>query len=103
MTSTEIVNARRARIQQLKNEGRVMTDAMRRKQKADAKRQAELENLADNVLAGLVSRPKANKAVPVAKDVNNVPVEANVVLSRTTKFDALAVAASAVLKELQSA
>lgn len=102
MTPTEIIEARRARIQQLKAEGRVMTDAMRNKQKRDAKRQQELENLADNVLAGLVTRPKANSNVPVAKSDSNVPVEANSFLSRNVKVDKLALAASEILKELQA-
>jgi hypothetical protein len=53
MTDAQLVS-RRARVQQLIADGRVMTDSMRKKQKEVAKYQEQLETLADRILSGLV-------------------------------------------------
>jgi 16S rRNA U516 pseudouridylate synthase RsuA-like enzyme len=53
MTDAQLVS-RRARVQQLIADGRVMTDSMRKKQKEVAKYQEQLETLADRILSGLL-------------------------------------------------
>mgnify|MGYP000037962683 FL=1 len=53
MTNAQLVS-RRARVKQLIAEGRVMTDAMRKKQKEVAKYQEKLETLADKILSGRI-------------------------------------------------
>ena len=53
MTNAQLVT-RRARVKQLIAEGRVMTDAMRKKQKEVAKYQEKLETLADRILSGRI-------------------------------------------------
>ena len=53
MTNAQLVS-RRARVKQLIAEGRVMTDAMRKKQKEVAKYQEKLETLADRILSGRI-------------------------------------------------
>ena len=59
MTKTpQEIAARRARVAEMIAEGAVMTDAMRRKQKAAAKSQKQLEDAADNIIAGLVKHSK---------------------------------------------
>lgn len=92
---------RRARVKQFIAEGRVMTDAMRNKIKAEAKRRQQLEDMAERILA------QSNR-------VSNVPMgtvivekekapEANTQLKKSIKVDKLAMAADAVLRELQAA
>ena len=53
MTDAQLVS-RRARVQQLIADGRVMTDSMCKKQKEVAKYQEKLETLADRILSGLL-------------------------------------------------
>jgi 16S rRNA U516 pseudouridylate synthase RsuA-like enzyme len=53
MTDAQLVS-RRARVQQLIADGRVMTDSMRKKQKEVAKYQEKLETLAGRILSGLL-------------------------------------------------
>ena len=53
MTNAQLVS-RRARVKQLIAEGRVMTDALRNKQKKVAKYQEKLETLADKILSGRI-------------------------------------------------
>jgi len=53
MTDSQLLS-RRARVNQLIAEGRVMTDALRNKQKKVAKYQEQLETLADKILSGRI-------------------------------------------------
>ena len=53
MTDAQLVS-RRARVQQLIADGRVMTDSMCKKQKEVAKYQEKLETLAYRILSGLL-------------------------------------------------
>jgi hypothetical protein len=94
---------RRARIRQLQEEGRVMTDSMRKKIKEESKRQQKLQDMADLIL---VQSNRVSK-VPMGTVTNIVEKSsapsANVLLKNKTKVDLLSVAANEIIKELQSA
>lgn len=94
---------RRARLKQLFEEGRVETDAIRKRRKAEAKRQVELEAKAEVILAGLTShfKPKASVTETVAR--SEAPTEATRTLANGVKYDKLASAADQLIKELQAA
>lgn len=100
---TSALELRRARVKQLIAEGRVMTDAMRNKIKAEAKRRQQLEDTAERILA----QSNRVSSVPMGTVVEVVnkeqPPEANIQLKKSTKVDKLAVAADAILREIQSA
>jgi uncharacterized coiled-coil protein SlyX len=53
MTDAQLLS-RRARVNQLITEGRVMSDSLRKKQKEVAKYQEQLETLADKILSGML-------------------------------------------------
>lgn len=93
---------RRARLKQLFEEGRVETDAIRKRRKAEAKRQVELEAKAEVILAGLTShsKPKASVTETVAR--SEAPTEATRTLANGVKYDKLASAADQLIKELQA-
>lgn len=101
MTSQERINARRARVQQLIKEGRVMNESMRKQQKKEIERQNKLEELAERVLAGLVSPSKVKSPVQVSTTVKTTAPEANMMIKSKVKFDRLSVTAESILKELQ--
>jgi hypothetical protein len=99
---TSALELRRARVKQLIAEGRVMTDAMRNKIKAEAKRRQQLEDTAERILA----QSNRVSSVPMGTVVEVVnkeqPPEANIQLKKSIKVDKLAVAADAILREIQS-
>lgn len=102
MTSSDKIQARRERVQQLMKEGRVMNDSMRRKRKIEIARINKIEELAERALAGLVSHSKPKSQVSVAEtNITSIP-EANVVLKNKMKYDQLSVAANQILKEFHS-
>ena len=94
---------RRARLKQLFEEGRVENDAIRKRRKAEAKRQVELEAKAEMILVGLnpQSKPKVSVTETVAR--SEAPTEATRTLANGVKYDKLASAADQILKELQAA
>ena len=94
---------RRARLKKMFEEGRVETDATRKRRKAEAKRQAILQEKAELILIGLTShsKPKASVTETVAR--SEAPTEATRTLASGVKYDRLASAADKVLKELQTA
>jgi 16S rRNA U516 pseudouridylate synthase RsuA-like enzyme len=99
---TSALELRRARVRQMIAEGRVMTDSKRAKIKAEAKRRQQLEDMGDRILA----QSNRVSSVPMGTVVEMVdkeqPPEANVQLKKSTKVDALAMAADAILREIQS-
>lgn len=96
------IEARRAKVNQWIKEGRVMNDAMRKKQKEAVKYQQQLEERAERILAGLVTASKPKENVTVATTKQSAP-EANIKITGKSKYDSLSVAADAILKELQTA
>jgi hypothetical protein len=103
MTSQDKINARRARVKQLIAEGRVMTENMRKQQKAALKYQTQLEERAETILAGLVTHSKPKNCVVDNQPKIKAPKEANTKLAKNMKIDRLASAADEILKELQVA
>ena len=99
MTSIE---ARRARIKKLIEEGRVETDKLRKQRKTAAKYQTQLQERAETILAGLVSPSIPKNKIPAPQVKNKAP-EANIQLNEKVKFDRLSQAANDIIKELQSA
>jgi hypothetical protein len=99
---TSALELRRARVRQMIAEGRVMTDSKRAKIKAEAKRRQQLEDMGDRILA----QSNRVSSVPMGTVVEVVdkeqPPEANVQLKKSAKVDALAMAADAILREIQS-
>ena len=99
---TSALELRRARVRQMIAEGRVMTDSKRAKIKAEAKRRQQLEDMGDRILA----QSNRVSSVPMGTVVEMVdkeqPPEANVQLKKYAKVDALAMAADAILREIQS-
>jgi len=95
------IEARRAKVNQWIKEGKVMNDAMRKQQKEAAKYQQQLEDRAERILAGLVTHSKPKASVTDTKTKEIAP-EANTQIKAKVKVDALALAAEAILKELQT-
>lgn len=96
------LEARRAKVNQWIKEGKVMNDAKRKQIKDAAKRQQQLEDAADRILAGLVTHSKPKSNITEHKVKENAP-EANIKIAPKVKVDALSAAADSLLKELQSA
>jgi hypothetical protein len=103
MKTQKEIEERRARIAQLAAEGRVMTSAMRTRVANQQRKNAKLQEQAENVLAGLNASQIASnryKGISTAEVVKEAAPEANVRLSRNQKEDKLAAVASKVLEDL---
>jgi hypothetical protein len=103
ITKEQQLAQRRARVRQLQQEGRVMTDGKRKQIKEEVKRQEKLQHMAELILA------QSNRVSKVPMGTVDVVVEkpsapeANVILNSRVKVDSLAFAADEIIKELQSA
>lgn len=103
MAISSDLEARRARVKQLIQDGRVMNDSTRRRNKKEAERRSKLEQMAETVLVGIngtSSRTVMGSTEPVVKE--QAP-QANVFLEAKVKQDKLATAAAQIIKELQNA
>jgi len=96
MTELEL---RRARIRQLREEGRIETDSMRKKRKQAAKYQSDLESTADTIICGLTRSSSRKIAITTPREKSVTP-DANVSLKSSVKFDQLSVTANQILQEL---
>lgn len=100
MQVTSDIQIRRARVKQMIAEGRVMNDAMRKRQRDEVKRLQKLQDAADLILAESCRVSQTPMGSNYIVEKTSAP-EANVILNRNSKVDRLALAADSILKELQ--
>jgi len=97
------IEARYARLAELAAEGRVMDSKMRTRVANQQRKNAKLQQQAENVIAGLQASQIASnryKDISTAEVVKEATPEANVSLPRNKTEDTLAVQASKVIQEL---
>lgn len=93
----EQLAARRARVKELMNSGRVESDKLRKARKDEAKRMQTLEEKADMIIAGL--QPSQVKEIKKIEKTDTSDMSVRT-LPANKKYDNLASAADKVLKEL---
>ena len=111
------LQARRARIKELQAQGRVMNSSMRAKQAAEIKRMQKIEDMADNIIAGLQYNPNVKREVLKVEEVEYIDTTgfdivnlgsadkdaySNSRRAEYSKNKKLENMADAILKELQS-
>lgn len=97
------IEARYARLAELAAEGRVMTSTMRTRIANQRRKDAKLQEKAENVIAGLNASQIASnryKDISTSEVVKVAAPEANVSLPRNQKEDKLAATAAKVLQEI---
>lgn len=97
--SAEELQARRNKVSQWNREGKVMTDATRKRIRDERKRLQELEDKAEMIIAGLntSNKPKSKKTTVNNSNFSEGSVRS---LSRNTKSDDLAMKASQIIQEI---
>lgn len=109
--------ARRARIKELQAQGRVYNSSMRARERAEIKRMQKIEDMADNIIAGLQYNPNVKREVVKVEPIEyidttgfdivnlgsaNKDAYSNSRRAEYSKNKKLETAADAILKELQS-
>lgn len=70
--TNEQLAARRARVKEMQNQGRVFNSAMRARAVREAKRMEKIEDIADNIIAGLQSNPNVKREVVKVQEVEYI-------------------------------
>lgn len=115
--TNEQLAARRARVKEMQNQGRVYNSSMRAKAVREAKRMEKIEDLADNIIAGLQYNPNVKREVVKVQEVEYIDTTGFDIVnlgsadkdaysdSRRAEYSntkKLENAADAILKELQA-